>query len=222
MSPSPAPPPGAPSPRTRVRRLPARGAYDRETVHAILDEGLVAHVGFVADGQPYVIPTLYGRSGRLLYLHGSAASRMLVGLEGGLPVCLTVTLLDGLVLARSAFHHSANYRSVVVLGRASPVADPAAKTVALRVISEHVAPGRWEAVRPPDPRELAATSVLALPLDEASAKVRAGPPVDEAEDLALPVWAGVLPLSLTPGQPLADGAGVAAELPEHVRRWPRR
>jgi uncharacterized protein len=210
-----------PSTRTRIRRLPARGAYDRETVHAILDEGLVCHVGFASEGQPYVIPVLYGRQGDRLYLHGSAASRMLVGLEGGWPVCLTVTLLDGLVLARSAFHHSANYRSVVVLGLATPVTDPERKTAALRVISEHVLPGRWAAVRPPSPRELDATRVLEVPLDEASAKIRTGPPQDDAEDLALPVWAGVLPLAVAPGQPERDGAGVPAEVPEHVRRWVR-
>ncbi len=209
-----------PSPRTRVRRLPDRGAYDRETVHAILDEGLVCHVGFASEGQPYVIPTLYGRDGDRLFLHGSAASRMLLGLEGALPLCLTVTLLDGLVLARSAFHHSVNYRSVVVLGRATPVAGPE-KTAALRVISEHVVPGRWDEVRPPSARELAATTVLQIPLDEVSAKVRSGPPQDDEDDLDLPVWAGVLPLALLPGEPVPDSAGRPAEVPGHLRRYAR-
>jgi uncharacterized protein len=211
-----------PSLRTRVRRLPDRGAYDRETIHAILDEGLVCHVGFASEGHPHVIPTLYGREGERLYLHGSAASRMLLGLEGGLPMCLTVTLLDGLVLARSAFHHSANYRSVVVLGRATPVLGPAEKSAALRVISEHVLPGRWDEVRPPNARELEATTVLQVPLDEASAKIRAGPPKDDPEELDLPVWAGVLPLALVPGDPVPDSAGRPAEVPGHLLRYARR
>ena len=210
-----------PSPRAQIRRLPDRGAYDRPTIHAILDEGLVCHVGFVSEGQPFVIPMSYGREGERLLLHGSAASRLMRGLEAGWPVCLTVTLLDGLVLARSAFHHSMNFRSVVLFGRASPVDDPAGKTAALRVISEHVVPGRWDAVRPPNARELAATTVLEVPIDEASAKIRTGPPKDDPEDLSLPVWAGVLPLELIPAEPVPDGAEGPAEVPLHVLAWPR-
>jgi nitroimidazol reductase NimA-like FMN-containing flavoprotein (pyridoxamine 5'-phosphate oxidase superfamily) len=208
-----------PSPRAQVRRLPDRAAYDRETIHAILDEGLVCHVGLASEGQPYVIPMTYGRDGERLFLHGSAASRLLRGLDAGAPACVTVTLLDGLVLARSAFHHSANFRSVVVLGRATPVVDPEGKVAALRVISEHLLPGRWDHVRPPNARELAATMVLEVPLDEASAKIRTGPPLDDAEDLGLPVWAGVLPLALVPGKPVQDGDRGPADIPLHVRAW---
>jgi len=209
-----------PSPRAQVRRLPERGAYDRQTIYAILDEGLVCHVGFASEGQPYVIPMNYGRDGDRLFLHGSAASRLMRGLEAGSPACLTVTLLDGLVLARSAFHHSMNFRSVVLFGVATPVVDPEGKTAALRAISEHLLPGRWDSVRPPNARELAATTVLEVPLGEASAKVRTGPPRDDPEDLAMPVWAGVLPLALTPGEPVPDGLGAGAEVPLHVRAWP--
>jgi nitroimidazol reductase NimA-like FMN-containing flavoprotein (pyridoxamine 5'-phosphate oxidase superfamily) len=215
-------PPAAPSARTTVRRLPARGAYDPAAIHAILDEGLVCHVGFVADGQPFVIPTIHGRIGDALYVHGSAASRMLRTLAGGIPVCVTVTLVDGLVLARSAFHHSMNYRSAVVLGTAVEVTDPAERDRALRAITDHVVPGRWDSVRPPSEKELRATAVLRLPIAEASAKVRTGPPVDDEEDYALPVWAGVLPLALTPRAPVADPRlppGIAA--PEHVIAYRR-
>lgn len=193
-----------PSERTRVARLPKRGAYDRRTIYKILDEAFVCHVGFVVDGQPYVIPTNFGRAGDTLYLHGSAASRMLRALGEGVPVCVTVTLVDGLVLARSAFHHSVNYRSVVVLGTAKPVSDPAEKMEALRLFTEHIMKGRWDEIRQPNEHELKATSVLALPLEEASAKVRTGGPVDEEEDYVLPVWAGVLPLPVTPGAPVPD------------------
>jgi nitroimidazol reductase NimA-like FMN-containing flavoprotein (pyridoxamine 5'-phosphate oxidase superfamily) len=193
-----------PTPRTTLKRLPKRGAFDRATVHAILDEGLYCHVGFAVDGQPYVIPTAYGREGETLYVHGSAASRMLKTLAQGVPACVTVTLLDGLVLARSAFHHSVNYRSVVVLGEARLVQDPEEKSRALDRIVDHVAPGRSREVRPPNPTELVQTSVLALGLEEVSAKVRTGPPVDDEEDYALPVWAGVLPLQLVPQAPVAD------------------
>jgi hypothetical protein len=210
-----------PSQRAQVRRLPDRAAYDRETIHAILDEGLVCHVGFVSEGQPHVIPMSYGRDGDRLLLHGSAASRLMRGLEAGWPVCLTVTLLDGLVLARSAFHHSMNFRSVVMFGRATPVDDPAAKSAALHAISEHVVPGRWDEVRPPNARELAATAVLEVPIEEASAKIRTGPPRDDLEDLSLPVWAGVLPLETIPGEPVPDEAGGPAEAPLHVLAWPR-
>lgn len=193
-----------PTPRTTLRRLPARGHFDRATVNAILDEALVCHVGFVSEGQPFVIPTIHARAGDHVFVHGSAASRMLKTLQGGVPVCLTATLLDGLVLARSAFHHSMNYRSVVVLGDAQPVTDEREKWDALHAIVEHVAPGRWSEVREPSAKELAATLVLRLPIEEASAKVRSGPPLDDDEDYARECWAGVLPLRLTPGRPEPD------------------
>lgn len=194
----------SPSERTRLRRLPQRGSYERATIDPILDEALFCHVGFVADGQPFVIPTIHARVGDHLYVHGSAASRMLRGMEKGMPVCVTVTLIDGLVMARSAFHHSMNYRSVVVLGTGGAVADPAEKLVALRAIVEHVAPGRWDEVREPNEKELKATMVVSVPLDEASAKVRTGPPLDDDEDYALPCWAGVIPLRLTTLPPVDD------------------
>jgi len=193
-----------PTPRTTLRRLPARGHFDRATVNAILDEALVCHVGFVSDGQPFVIPTIHARVGDHVFVHGSAASRMLKTLQGGLPVCLTVTLVDGLVLARSAFHHSMNYRSVVVLGDATAVTEEGEKWDALHAIVEHVAPGRWSEVREPSAKELAGTLVLRLPIEEASVKVRTGPPLDDEEDYALECWAGVLPLRLTPGTPVPD------------------
>jgi hypothetical protein len=194
----------SPTPRTTLRRLPQRGRFDRETVHAILDEALVCHVGFVADGQPFVIPTIHARVGDGLYVHGSAASRMLKTLQGGVPACVTATIVDGLVLARSAFHHSMNYRSVVVLGEAVAVGDEAEKWDALHAIVEHVAPGRWAEVRAPTAKEMAATLVLRLAIEEASAKVRTGPPLDDEEDYALECWAGVLPLRLVPGTPIPD------------------
>jgi nitroimidazol reductase NimA-like FMN-containing flavoprotein (pyridoxamine 5'-phosphate oxidase superfamily) len=193
-----------PTERTQVRRLPKRGVYEREQIHAILDKGFVCHLGFAVDGQPYVIPTGYARLGEQVYVHGSAASRMLRSLDRGIDVCLTVTLIDGFVLARSAFHHSMNYRSVVVLGKARVVDDADEKREALRCFTNHIVPGRWEEVRQPTVQELKATSVLALALDEVSAKVRTGPPVDDEEDYALPVWAGVVPLHTEFGAPLAD------------------
>ena len=193
-----------PTPRTTVRRLPERARYDRESIDAILDEGLVCHVGFVVDGQPYVIPTIHARMGDHLVIHGSAAARMLRTLAGGVPLCVTVTLVDGLVLARSGFHHSLNYRSVVVLGRATEVADPAEKRRALDAIVEHVVPGRLPRVRPPKESEMRQTRVLSLPLSEASAKVRTGPPKDDEEDYALEVWAGELPLKLQTLAPVPD------------------
>lgn len=196
--------PLSPSERVRVRRLPDRGKYDRATIDSILDEGLVCHAGFVTDGQPYVIPMVYGRVGDSLYLHASAASRLTRVLAAGAPVCVTVTLLDGLVLARSAFHHSVNYRSVVVLGTAAEVIDPAERDAALEAIVGHMLAGRWGEVRPPNTQELKATAVLKLPLGEASAKVRSGPPIDDAEDLALGCWAGVVPLRLAAGTPVPD------------------
>lgn len=200
-----------PTPRTTLKRLPKRGSYEREVVYSILDEGIVCHVGFIHEGQPCVIPTAYGRAGDKLYLHGAKSSRMLNVLRGGMEVCLTVTLLDGLVLARSAFHHSLNYRSVVIFSVASEVEDPAEKYEALRCFSEHVVPGRWAEVRPPSRAELNGTTVLSLPLLEASAKVRTGPPIDDEEDYRLPVWAGVLQLRTVAGDLIAD-----PRLPEGV------
>ena len=187
------------TPRTRLRRQPSRGVFDRAVVETILDEGIVCHLGFIHHGFPVVLPTLYARVGDIVYVHGSTASRLLRTLADGCDACLTVTLLDGLVLARSAFHHSANYRSVVVFGRARRVDSHVEKLAALEAFSEHVVPGRWTDVRPPSTRELRATTVLLLPLDEASAKIRSGPPIDEEDDYARPVWAGVIPLRLTAG-----------------------
>ena len=193
-----------PTARTTLKRLPQRGTYDRAAVHAILDEGLLCHVGFVADGQPFVIPTTYGRIGDRLYLHGAVASRMLSMLRLGAPACVEVTLLDALVLARSAFHHSMNFRSVVILGVAQEVLDPAEKLRALEAIVEHIVPGRLAETRGPSPQEVAGTRVLWMPIEEASAKVRTGPPLDSEDDHALPHWAGVLPLAMTPGTPVPD------------------
>jgi nitroimidazol reductase NimA-like FMN-containing flavoprotein (pyridoxamine 5'-phosphate oxidase superfamily) len=190
--------------RTRVRRLPDRGNYERAEAYAILDEGLVCHVGFVVDGQPYVIPTTYARCGDRLVVHGSPASRMLRGLKGGIPVCITVTLLDGLVLARSAFHHSMNYRSVVVLGQAEPLTELPEKLAALEALVEHIVPGRRAHARGPSPAELKQTLALTVALDEASVKARRGGPIDDDDDLALPVWAGVVPLRMEAGPPLAE------------------
>jgi hypothetical protein len=201
-----------PTNRTQVRRLPKRGAYDKATVHAILDAGRICHVGFVMDGQPFVIPTGYVRNGDQLYIHGSAASRMVRESSAGIPVCVTVTLLDGFVLARAAFHHSMNYRSVVILGRARLLTDPDEKMEALRCFTNHIVAGRWEEVRQPTPAEMKATSVLALALEEVSAKVRTGGPIDDEEDYVLPVWAGVVPVRLEAGEPIPDDrlvAGVA-------------
>jgi nitroimidazol reductase NimA-like FMN-containing flavoprotein (pyridoxamine 5'-phosphate oxidase superfamily) len=197
--------------RTTLKRLPKRGAYDRETIYRILDEGFVCHVGFAVEGQPFVIPTGYARIDDRLYIHGSQLSRMLRTLSGGIDVCVTVTLLDGLVLARSAFHHSMNYRSVVIFGKATLVDDRAAKLAALFAFSEHVIRGRWDDVREPSEQELKATAVLSLSLAEASAKVRTGPPADDEEDYALDVWAGVIPLKLTAEAPISD-----PRLPENI------
>lgn len=208
--------------RTTLKRLPSRAEYDCDRVYEILDEAFVCHVGFVFDGQPYVIPTGYGRVGDKLYIHGSAASRMLRTLKEGVDVCVTVTLIDGLVLARSAFHHSMNYRSVVILGKAVVVEDAAEKMEALRAITDHIVPGRWDEVREPDEGELRATLVLSLPLVEASAKIRTGPPIDDEPDYEIPVWAGVIPLTLTTGEPIADPrlkAGTA--FPQHLRQYKR-
>jgi nitroimidazol reductase NimA-like FMN-containing flavoprotein (pyridoxamine 5'-phosphate oxidase superfamily) len=210
----------APSQRARVRRAPARADYDRATIDSILDEALVAHVGFVVDGQPYVIPTLVARVGDIVYLHGSAASRLVRTLAAGTPACLTATLIDGIVLARSAFHHSMNYRSVVVLGQARLVSDPDEMLLALEAFTEGIVPGRWDEVRGPNPKELKGTRVLAMTLDEASAKARTGGPVDDEEDHELDVWAGVIPITLCAGAPVDDprlAAGIAPSAT--VRRW---
>jgi uncharacterized protein len=190
--------------RTALKRLPKRGSYDRELIYSILDEGFICHVGFVSDGKPVVIPTGYARDGDTLFIHGSQASRMLRAVEQGIDVCVTVTLVDGLVLARSAFHHSMNYRSVVIFGRAAAVTEREAKVAALFALSEHFIRGRWEEVRGPSEAELKATTVLSLPLEEVSAKVRTGPPLDDEEDYELDVWAGVIPLKLAAEAPIAD------------------
>jgi uncharacterized protein len=193
-----------PTARTRVVREAHRGVYERAAAYEILDEGFICHVGFVMEGQPFVIPTGYGRSGDNLYIHGSAASRMLRNLNKGILVCITVTLLDGLVLARSIFNHSMNYRSVVVLGTAVAVLDAKEKLEALELLSEHILPGRWAESRQPNERELKQTLVLRLPIEEFSAKVRQGPPIDDEEDYAFPTWAGLIPLQLVPGAPIND------------------
>ncbi|HEY9804517.1 MAG TPA: pyridoxamine 5'-phosphate oxidase family protein [Leptolyngbyaceae cyanobacterium] len=194
----------APSPRTTVKRAPKRANYETETIYQILDEGLVCHIGFVAEGQPFVIPTAYGRVEDTLYIHGSPASRMLRTLQQGIDVCVSVTLIDGLVLGRSAFHHSMNYRSVVVFGKASLVEDAEEKLAALKAFTEHVILGRWEEVRSPSRNELAQTIVLSLPLTEASAKIRTGDPIDDEADYQIPVWAGQIPLKLTATTPIND------------------
>jgi uncharacterized protein len=213
----------APTLRTQVRRLPDRGKYDSDTIFRILDEAFLCHVGFVVDGQPFVIPTAFARVGNTLYVHGSTASRMLRTLASGVQVCVTVTLVDGLVLARSAFHHSMNYRSVVILGRAHLIEDPAEKLRALEAFTEHIVQGRWETLRPVRDSELKSTRVLALPLEEVSAKVRTGPPKDEEEDYALPIWAGVVPLRLEAGQPVSDPRlSPGLTVPAHAQNYTRR
>lgn len=212
-----------PTPRTKLRRLPKRASYDRELIYQILDEAFICHVGFVVDGQPYVIPTGYGRVGDTLYIHGSAASRMLRSLAKGIDVCVTMTLTDGLVLARSAFHHSMNYRSVVVLGKATVVDDEQEKLIALEALANQVIPHRWAEVRAPNEQELKATLVLALPLVEVSAKVRTGPPIDDDEDYALPVWAGVIPLRLAASPPVSDPRlRQGIEPPSHAQTYTRQ
>ena len=214
--------PYLPTQRTRVVRESHRGVYDRETAYRILDEGFLCHVGFTVDGQPFVIPTSYGRKDDSLYIHGSAASRMLRQMKGGLPVCVTVTLLDGLVLARSIFNHSMNYRSVVVLGKATVVDDPAEKLEALRLLSEHIIPGRWADARQPNESELKQTSVLKLPIEEFSAKVRSGPAIDDEEDYSFPTWAGVVPLEMVSGTPIDDlRLDPAREVPPYAKRYTR-
>jgi uncharacterized protein len=212
----------APTPRTRVVREPQRAVYDRTIINRILDEGFICHVGFTLDGQPFVIPTSYGRHEDVLYIHGSAASRMLRNVSGGIPMCVTVTLLDGLVLARSIFNHSMNYRSVVVLGTGTAIEDREEKLTALRLLSEHIVPGRWNEARQPNEKELKATTILRVAIQEFSAKVRQGPVIDDEEDYAFPVWAGVLPLNLVTGDSiddsrLADGIGV----PDYIKGYSR-
>jgi len=212
-----------PSTRTRVVREPHRGVYDREAVYRILDEGFLCHVGFAVNGQPFVIPTSYGRHGDSLYIHGSAASRMLRQMKGGIPVCITVTLLDGLVLARSIFNHSMNYRSVVILGKATLVDDAEEKLAALRILSEHILPGRWDDSRQPNASELKQTSVLRVPIEEFSAKIRTGPPVDDEEDYSFPTWAGVVPLEIIAGTPIDDARLLPGkEMPAYAKHYSRR
>jgi nitroimidazol reductase NimA-like FMN-containing flavoprotein (pyridoxamine 5'-phosphate oxidase superfamily) len=212
----------APSARTRVRTKPDRARYERDIQYAILDEALLCHIAFTVDGQPYAIPTTYGRIGDQLYVHGSSASRLLRTLAGGVPVCVTVTLLDGLVLARSVRMHSMNYRSVVILGTATAVIDRAERLTALRAVIEHAVPGRWREIRPPTDRELNETAIVRVPLDEASAKMRHGPALDLQADLTQPCWAGVVPLALTaqpliPDARLADGIRVPDEIAHYTR-----
>jgi nitroimidazol reductase NimA-like FMN-containing flavoprotein (pyridoxamine 5'-phosphate oxidase superfamily) len=208
--------------RTRLKRLPQRGHFDRETINAILDEGFFCHVGFVVDGQPYVIPTGFARIGDDLMIHGSAASRMMRNLAQGIDVCVTVTLVDGLVLARSAFHHSVNYRSVVILGKAEMVTEAEEKNKALEAFTEHIIRGRWADVRWPTELELKATTVLKLPITEASAKIRTGDPVDDDEDYSRQVWAGVLPLKIQAGTPVNDTKlRPGIDVPDHVLKYKR-
>jgi nitroimidazol reductase NimA-like FMN-containing flavoprotein (pyridoxamine 5'-phosphate oxidase superfamily) len=210
--------------RNTLRRLPARGRYDRATVNAILDEGLICQVGFAVDGQPYVIPTIHARIDGVLYLHGAPANHMLGRLGSGIPACVNVTLVDGLVLARSAFHHSLNYRSVNVFGLAVEVVDQQEKRRAMDALVEHVVPGRREHARAPTPKELRSTLVLAVPIDEASAKVRTGPPLDDERDLELDIWAGVVPLTTTAAEPVPAPelpAERAARVPDYARRFGR-
>jgi len=223
MQPSPSQAAAPPSERVRLRRKRERGSHDREVIDAILDEGLIAHLGICdPDGQPIVTPTLHARAGDVVYCHGSVASRTLRALDAGAPACLTVSLIDGLVLARSAMHHSANYRSAMLLGRARSVSDADEKHAALRAIVEHIVPGRSAHVRGPTANELKATAVLAIPIDEASAKIRNGPPIDDEEDLTLDAWAGTLPLRTLAGEPEPDpGLRAGIPTPAHVSGYRR-
>jgi len=215
--------PSAPSPRTRLVREADRAVYDRAAAYKILDEGFICHLGFVADGQPFVIPTSYGRVDDNLYIHGSAASRMLRRIDEGIAVCVTVTLLDGLVLARSIFNHSMNYRSVVILGAAHAVTDAIEKLEALRLLSEHILPGRWAESRQPNEKELKATLVMRLPIEEFSAKVRQGPVVDDEEDYAFCTWAGVIPLTMVAGEPIDDARLLPdVKAPQYARAYTRK
>ncbi len=212
-----------PTARTRVVREPQRAVYDRQTIYGILDEGFVCHVGFAIDGQPFVIPTSYGRKDEILYIHGSAASRMLRNAGSGIPICVTVTLLDGLVLARSIFNHSMNYRSVVLIGTAIAIEDREEKLAALRILSDHILPGRWNDARQPNDQELKATTVIRLPIEEFSAKVRQGMPLDDESDYAFPTWAGVVPLNLVPATPMSDTRlQPAIVVPEYAAKYSRK
>jgi uncharacterized protein len=211
-----------PTERTKIRRIPKRGSYEREQIYQILDEGFVCHIGFTVDEQPYVIPTAYARDGDNLIVHGSAASQMMRAMAWETDVCVTVTLIDGLVLARSAFHHSINYRSVVIFGKAKLISDEGQKMEALRLFTEHLIPNRWAEIRPPNALELKATTVLSLPLDESSAKIRTGDPKDDEEDYEMKVWAGVIPLKATTGKPIDDSRlkdGVSP--PDYVSEYKR-
>lgn len=211
-----------PTEKTKLKRLPKRGHFERETINQILDEAFICHVGFVANNQPFVIPTAYARDGENLIIHGSAASRMMRNLSEGIDICVTVTLIDGLVLARSAFHHSMNYRSVVVLGKATIVSEEQEKFEALRLFTEHLIPNRWDEIREPNSKELKGTTVLRLPITEASAKIRTGNPVDDEEDYELDVWAGVIPLHLQAGKAIDDDRlknGIAQ--PQSVQNYKR-
>jgi uncharacterized protein len=210
-----------PTPRTRVIREPQRALYDRDAINQILDEAFICHVGFSADGQPFVIPTSFGRDGDTLYVHGSAASRMLRNLDKGIAACITVTLIDGLVLARSIFNHSMNYRSVVILGTLTLVDDPTEKLKALRLLSEHIIPDRWDDSRLPNEKELKATSILRLPITEFSAKVRSGPAIDDDEDYSFPTWAGVIPLETKIGQAIRDER-CDRDLPDYLKNYSRQ
>jgi nitroimidazol reductase NimA-like FMN-containing flavoprotein (pyridoxamine 5'-phosphate oxidase superfamily) len=209
------------TPLTTLKRLAERGSFDRAAVDAILDEAFICHVGFAVEGRPFVIPTSYVRAGDRLFIHGSAVSRMQLALSKGVPACVTVTLVDGLVLARSAFHHSINYRSVVIFGTMTAVTDEKEKFAAMRAFTEHIIPGRWPEVREPSPNELKATSVLSIDLNEASAKIRTGPPKDDAADYSLAVWAGELPLQMATGTPIPD-AGSKAAVPDYVLSYNRK
>ena len=209
--------------KNRIKRLPKRGHYDRETIYRILDEALICHVGFAAEGRPYVIPTNFARVDDTIILHGAKASRLLKHIEAGNPVCVEATIVDGLVLARSVFHHSMNYRSVVLFGMGRLVVEEQEKLAALEAVTEHLIPGRWKEARLPNPKELNATSVVSIPIDEASAKVRVGPPLDEEEDHTLPVWAGVLPLQQIPLSPVPDELQPGTvTLPDYVANYSRR
>jgi uncharacterized protein len=211
-----------PTEKTLLKRLPKRGNFDRDVINEILDEAFICHVGFVANGKPYVIPTAYGRVGDEMYIHGSSASRMMKSLADGIDLCVTVTLIDGLVLARSAFNHSINYRSIVIMGNAEMVVGDDEKMKALEAFTEHLIPGRWKDVRQPTEQELKATSVLRLPINEASAKIRTGDPLDNEEDYSLRVWAGVLPLALKAGEPIPDARLDPDIEPQHyVQRYKR-
>ncbi len=211
------------TPRTRLKRFPQRAVYERDTIYRILDEGLICHLAFADDaGQPYCVPTAYARIGDDIYIHGSSASRTLRATSAGIPVCLTVTLTDGIVLARSAFNHSFNYRSVFMLGMATPVSDPAERERALKEFAERIVPGRWPDVRKPTRQEIKATALLTLPIQEASAKIRTGMPVDEGDDLDHPAWAGVIPLELAVREPVTDpGVPPEIEVPAYVRDYER-